>query len=104
MDTVRRTECDLKPTWFELLQLLARRTGCRIPDVAEDLVITEGGTSGVVDRVEAAGYCARRVNPDERRSFGCAPERRVGSVVPEGEPAQFTETLAMFRAAGHALT
>jgi DNA-binding MarR family transcriptional regulator len=31
-------------------------------------VITVGGTSKLVDRIEAAGYCERRSHPEDRRS------------------------------------
>ena len=37
-------------------------------DIAEELSITIGGTSKLVDRIEAAGYCVRRANPADGRS------------------------------------
>src|SRR6202044_400771 len=37
-------------------------------DIAAELSITVGGTSKIVDRLEAAGYCARHANPSDRRS------------------------------------
>jgi DNA-binding MarR family transcriptional regulator len=53
---------------FEFLQVIARTPDCRVQDIAEELSITVGGTSKVVDRIEAAGYCARSANPNDRRS------------------------------------
>jgi DNA-binding MarR family transcriptional regulator len=39
-----------------------------VHDIAAGLSITVGGTSKIVDRLEAAGYCARQANPNDRRS------------------------------------
>ena len=41
---------------------------CRVFDIASALAITVGGASKLVDRVEAAGYCSRKMNPGDRRS------------------------------------
>ena len=38
------------------------------PDIADDLVISVGGTSNLVDRIETAGLCHRLANPDDGRS------------------------------------
>lgn len=53
---------------FEFLQVIARTPGCRVHDIAAELGITVGGTSKIVDRIEASGYCARSPNPSDRRS------------------------------------
>jgi DNA-binding MarR family transcriptional regulator len=37
-------------------------------DIAAALSITVGGASKLIDRVEAAGYCSRKMNPGDRRS------------------------------------
>jgi DNA-binding MarR family transcriptional regulator len=42
--------------------------GVRACDIKEELSITVGGASKLVDRIEAAGLCRRRANPDDRRS------------------------------------
>lgn len=39
-----------------------------VQDIARERSITVGGTSNVVDRIEASGYCVRGANPDDRRS------------------------------------
>jgi len=54
--------------FFEFLQIIARQPNCRVQDIAAELSITVGGTSKIVDRIEAAGYCARHANPGDRRS------------------------------------
>jgi MarR family transcriptional regulator, organic hydroperoxide resistance regulator len=59
---------DLPLSRLEPMQVIARRPSCRVNDIAEELSITIGGTSKLVDRIEAAGYCIRRANPDDGRS------------------------------------
>ncbi|HEY0938066.1 MAG TPA: MarR family winged helix-turn-helix transcriptional regulator [Trebonia sp.] len=54
--------------FFEFMRIIARGPGCRIQDITAELGITVGGASKVVDRIEAAGYCSRQANPDDRRS------------------------------------
>jgi DNA-binding MarR family transcriptional regulator len=63
-----RTEHGLLLSWFEPMQVIARRGGCRVQDIAADLSITVGGTSKLVDRIEAAGHCRRRPHPADGRS------------------------------------
>jgi DNA-binding MarR family transcriptional regulator len=53
---------------FEFLQVISRTPACRVQDIAAELSITVGGTSKIVDRIEASGYCARSANPGDRRS------------------------------------
>ena len=100
------------------MQVIARRPSCRVYDIAEELSITIGGTSKLVDRIEAAGYCIRRANPEDRRSsiieltalgrralakatkaFEDELQTRIGSAVPERSLQQFHSTLVKLRAA-----
>jgi DNA-binding MarR family transcriptional regulator len=53
---------------FQILDLIDRRAQCRVGDIVEDIAITVGAASKCVDRLEAAGWCTRTVNPDDRRS------------------------------------
>src|SRR6516162_6151817 len=69
VDARLRAEFDLPLSRLEPMQVIARHPSCRVNDIAEELSITIGGTSKLVDRIEAAGYCVRRANPDDRRSF-----------------------------------
>ncbi|MFF7640243.1 MarR family transcriptional regulator [Streptomyces canus] len=117
-----RTEYDLPLTSFEVLHLLSTRPRPRIQDIAEAFSITVGGTSKVVDRLETAGLCARRANPDDRRSsiveltpegrklvdgalkvFEDELELRIGSVISERSVREVTSVLGTLRAAGRAL-
>jgi DNA-binding MarR family transcriptional regulator len=123
VDARLRAECDLRLTWFEVMRLLAQRSQCRVQDMAEEFGITVGGTSKVVDRIEAAGYCQRRANPNDRRSslveltpegrrlvdratevFEAELETRIGSVLPERDLETFAATLSALRAAGRAVS
>jgi DNA-binding MarR family transcriptional regulator len=100
-----------------------RLPGCRVYDIASDLGITTGGTSKLVDRIEASGYCRRLPNPEDRRSslLELTPEGRrlfaeagvafddelrrwLGAAVPERTLRQFAATLTRLRAAGHHIT
>jgi MarR family transcriptional regulator, organic hydroperoxide resistance regulator len=119
-DARLRAECDLPLHRFEPMQVMSRRKGCRVQDIADELVITVGGTSKLVDSIEAAGYCRRRANPDDRRSsiveltptgkrllakatatFENELEIRLGAAVSQRSLRQLASTLARLRAAGH---
>jgi DNA-binding MarR family transcriptional regulator len=40
----------------------------RVQDISDEMLITVGATSKLVDRLERDGHAARRSNPDDRRS------------------------------------
>jgi len=103
---------------FEFLQVISRTPACRVQDIAAELSITVGGTSKIVDRIEASGYCARSANPTDRRSsiitLTLAGKRllpkltaavdgelrnRLGSDVTDKSLIQLTKTLTRLRAA-----
>ncbi|AMM20528.1 hypothetical protein AX769_10675 [Frondihabitans sp. PAMC 28766] len=89
---------------------------CRVNDIAADLVITVGGASKIVDRLESAGLVARRANPDDRRSslvelteagraelvragsaFDDALQRRLGDRLDAATLAQLARALRILR-------
>ncbi|HUN35253.1 MAG TPA: MarR family winged helix-turn-helix transcriptional regulator [Trebonia sp.] len=103
---------------FEFMQVISRTPACRVQDIAAELSITVGGTSKIVDRIEASGYCLRSANPNDRRSsilsLTPAGERllprltaavddelhaRLGTEVPGRSLVQLTRTLTRLRAA-----
>ncbi|HXC82120.1 MAG TPA: MarR family winged helix-turn-helix transcriptional regulator [Trebonia sp.] len=103
---------------YEFVQVISRVRDCRVQDIAAELSITVGGTSKIVDRIEAAGLCARRANPSDRRSsiIELTPpgkrlasraaatvddelRKRIGTAMPERSLAQFTKTLTKLRSA-----
>jgi DNA-binding MarR family transcriptional regulator len=122
VDARLKSEFDLPLTHFEPMSVISRLPGCRVYDIANELGITTGGTSKLVDRIEASGYCRRLPNPADRRSslLELTPEgerlyvkagaafddelrRRLGSAVPERTLRQFGSTLTRLRAAGQRL-
>ena len=68
VDARLRAEFDLPLSRFAPMQVITRRHRCRVHDIAEELSMTIGGVSKLVDRIEATGYCKRSPNPDDRRS------------------------------------
>lgn len=116
VDRRLREEFDLPVAQFEFMLFIENHPPCRVHDISNELVITVGGTSKVVDRLEAAGHCRRRANPDDRRSsiieltasgrrllakatkaFDEELEAILGDAVSERSLQQFAATLAMFR-------
>jgi DNA-binding MarR family transcriptional regulator len=120
VDARLKSEFDLPLTHFEPMSVMDRLPRCRVYDIATELGITTGGTSKLVDRIEASGYCRRLPNPDDRRSslleltsegrrlfteagaaFDDELQRRLDAAVPERTLRQFAATLNRLRAAGH---
>ncbi|MBV9793344.1 MAG: winged helix-turn-helix transcriptional regulator [Actinobacteria bacterium] len=103
---------------YEVMTVIAGQPGCRVQDIAAALSITVGGVSKIVDRIEAAGHCARRANPADRRSsvIELTPpgvrilaaltatvedelERRLGPALSAHSLATLTHALARLRTA-----
>jgi MarR family transcriptional regulator, organic hydroperoxide resistance regulator len=118
VDARLKSEFNLPLTHFEPMSVMDRLPRCRVYDIARELGITTGGTSKLVDRIEASGYCRRLPNPADRRSslLELTPEgkrlfaeagqafdeelrRWLGAAVPERTLRQFASTLARIRAA-----
>ncbi len=115
------TDVDLPLSWFEPMLIIDQVTGCRVHDIADALSITVGGTSKLVDRIESAGLCQRRPNPDDRRSslitLTPAGKRRLAAAtaefddevarrfaaIPGSTLDRFHGVLRRLRAAGRAL-
>ncbi|MEV6103021.1 MarR family transcriptional regulator [Nocardia sp. NPDC051981] len=53
---------------YDTLRVIAATDPARVQDLADRLLVTVGGMSKAVDRLEARGLCARRANPGDRRS------------------------------------
>jgi DNA-binding MarR family transcriptional regulator len=122
VDARLKREFGLPLTHFEPMTVIGRLPGCRVYDIAAELGITTGGTSKLVDRIEASGYCRRLPNPADRRSslleltpegqrmlaeaggaFDEELQRLLGSAVPERTLRQFAATLTRLRAASRAI-
>jgi MarR family transcriptional regulator, organic hydroperoxide resistance regulator len=121
IDARLKADFDLPLTHFEPMSVINRLPGCRVYDIATELGITTGGTSKLVDRIEARGYCRRLPNPADRRSslleltaegrrvlasaevaFDEELERWLGRAVPERTLRQFAATLSRLRTANRA--
>jgi MarR family transcriptional regulator, organic hydroperoxide resistance regulator len=95
-----------------------RVPGCRVYDIATELVITTGGASKLIDRIEERGFRVRAPNPNDRRSslVGLTPagrrvltraravvddelRRRVGDAASERGLEGFLAMLTRLRAA-----
>ena len=119
VDARLKKDFDLPLTHFEPMLVIDRIPGCRVCDIASELRITTGGTSKLVDRIEASGYCRRLPNPADRRSslleltsdgrrilaaagaaFDEELQRWLGSALPERTLRQFATTLARLRQGG----
>jgi MarR family transcriptional regulator, organic hydroperoxide resistance regulator len=119
VDARLKKDFNLPLTHFEPMLVIDRRPGCRVYDIACELKITTGGTSKLIDRIEASGYCRRLPNPADRRSsvleltaagrgvlseageaFDAELHRWLGSAVPERTLRQFASTLARLRHSG----
>jgi DNA-binding MarR family transcriptional regulator len=68
VDQRLRTECAVTLGGLNAMMVIDATPACRVYDVAGALAITVGGASQAVDRLEAAGWCVRRPNPEDRRS------------------------------------
>ena len=68
VDRRLREDHDLPLSRFEPMQVMDRVVDCRVVDIAEELSITVGGVSKLVDRIERAGWCVRAPNPKDARS------------------------------------
>jgi len=119
IDSRLRKDLGLPLTHFEPMMVIDQRPGCRVYDIASELKITTGGTSKLVDRIEASGYCRRLPNPADRRSslleltaagrsvlaeaseaFDEELQRWLGSAVPERTLQQFASALDQLRRTG----
>src|ERR1700743_1890955 len=103
---------------YEVMRVIGGQPGCRVQDIAGALSITVGGVSKIIDRIEAAGYCARRGHPADPRSRRDQPSsvieltpsggrllgeltrtveqelaRRLGPALPGGSAGELTRTL-----------
>src|SRR5256885_2954001 len=58
----------LSTTEWKCIDILVRSGPTTAKQLAELAGLTTGGVTGVVDRLERAGYVERLANPDDRRS------------------------------------
>jgi DNA-binding MarR family transcriptional regulator len=68
LDRRLQAGCGVSLGSLNTMLVIGSTAHCRVYDIASSLAITVGGASQAVDRLEAAGWCERRANPDDRRS------------------------------------
>jgi DNA-binding MarR family transcriptional regulator len=70
VDARLRASHELPLAFFEPLLFVsrAREGSMRVGDLARALLLTVGGTSKLVDRIERVGFIAREPDPDDRRA------------------------------------
>lgn len=69
IDAGLRRECGISHTMLEVLIRLCRKPGEEVSQrqLADDLTLTSGGTTRLVDRMEEAGLVRRAPSPGDRR-------------------------------------
>ena len=68
VDKALRQQCGVTLARVEALLVVLRLGTCRVQDISRELSVTVGGTSKLIDRLEASGYCTRTPNPEDGRS------------------------------------
>src|SRR5262245_64788560 len=63
----------LNPTDLRCLELVVAEPGITAGRLAERADLTTGAVTGVVDRLESAGFVRRQPDPADRRSVTVAP-------------------------------
>ncbi|WP_158548137.1 MarR family winged helix-turn-helix transcriptional regulator [Desertihabitans brevis] len=92
VDTALRAATGVPLGRFEALLVLRRLGPSRVQDLSRELSLTVGGTSKLVDRLEAAGLCTRTANPADRRSSVITLTAAAQPLLDTGE-AVITSTL-----------
>jgi len=78
IDARLQDECGVGLASLNAMLVIDATPLCRVQDIARAVAITVGGASQAVDRLESAGWCARRANPADRRSS-------IVELTPEGK-------------------
>ncbi|MER6126728.1 MarR family transcriptional regulator [Streptomyces sp. NPDC001795] len=75
IDAELRRECGISHTMLEVLIRLCRQPGEEVSQrqLADDLTLTSGGTTRLIDRMEQAGLVRRLPSPEDRRSVLVEP-------------------------------
>lgn len=81
-----------------LLNLAHADGGLRMSDIADRLILSRGGTTKVIDRLEALGYVERVADPQDRRATlveitdtGQAAMAEARAVIDEGLEAAWAQ-------------
>jgi DNA-binding MarR family transcriptional regulator len=80
-----RAEIDVPLGRFEALLVMRRLGPCRVLDVSQELALSVGGTSKLIDKLETTGLCLRTPNPDDRRSSLITLSDDASGIIDRGE-------------------
>jgi DNA-binding MarR family transcriptional regulator len=78
-------EIDVPLGRFEALLVMRRLGPCRVLDVSQELALSVGGTSKLIDKLETTGLCLRTPNPDDRRSSLITLSDDASGIIDRGE-------------------
>lgn len=87
VDERLRTQHGVSAGLYQALVVIDDRPRCRVADLVTELAISVGAASKVVDRLEAAGWCRRTVNPDDRRSSWLSLTKAGKDLLAAAQPA-----------------
>ncbi len=78
----------LNATDYRCLEVILRKGAMPAKSLAEELRLTTGAITGIIDHLERAGYVERQENPKDRRSVIVSPlitekevEKKLGNVM-----------------------
>ncbi len=80
-----------------VMMVIAATPLCRVVEISNAIGITVGGASQAVDRLEKAGLCARRANPEDRRSSVVGLTESGERLLAAATPVLDTELESAFR-------
>ena len=85
MDLELRAEHDLPLAYYDVLRqvAVAPEGRIRLSDLAEKVMLTRGGLTGVVDRLEGEGLLTRARAPEDRRGYFACLTRKGARVLQE---------------------
>ena len=97
IDAALRVRCGIRHTMFEVLITLCRQPGEQVSqrELGAELVLTSGGTTRLVDRMEQAGLVTRSPSATDRRVTVVSATER-GRTVFVGATAVHAEVVAEF--------
>ncbi|MFT4034461.1 MAG: MarR family transcriptional regulator [Patulibacter sp.] len=88
----------LPASWYELMACLSGgdEHGCRMNELADELLISRGGATKLVARLEQAGYVERITPPDDRRATYARLTAAGRAAVEAAHPVQLELTRRYF--------
>ncbi|MGS2809190.1 MarR family winged helix-turn-helix transcriptional regulator [Nocardia sp. MW-W600-9] len=116
LDERLRAEHGIPLSWYEPMRVVEELGSARVRDIADRLIITEGGASKLVDRLQSVGHVERKPDPGDGRSHRIALtasgeqvlaaagatvtdelHQRIGTVLGSGALAQLDAALELLR-------